>query len=95
MTEQVFFAVSPYQDVIKQKRKREFFCGKPIYEYFSTDEEARAFIRQRADAECAKAEKALERAIARTKKCQKKFGFVLRLDAAWDRSTSSSQEPGK
>ena len=74
----MIYAVDRYQDILKVKEKRETipsFSGREDkYHYFDTEEEARAFLRQRADAACAKAEKSLALAIVRTKKCQRKFG---------------------
>lgn len=68
------FAVSKYQDTYTHKRARETpFMGTERCVYFDTEDDARQFLVDRANAEMAKAEKALDLAMKRYRKCVKKF----------------------
>lgn len=74
----MIYAVDKYMDWLKLKDKRETVPGfsnatEPKYHYFDTEREARDFIRKRAQDGVRKAEHALDKAIARSRRCYKKF----------------------
>ncbi len=69
------FAVDEYCDRLSvQKKKRFYMDGTEWHHYFNTEDEAKAFIIQRASADIAVAEDALIKAKRRYQRCLKKYG---------------------
>jgi hypothetical protein len=70
------FCVDRWIDQIKEKPD-SFQNLDKRFDVFDSEAEAKAFIRDRAFRGIAKAEKDLLNAVARKRKCEKKFGFKL------------------
>lgn len=71
----MIYAVDHYMDQIRVKAKREYdgILKKDKYHYFDVERDARDFIRKRAQEAVRHAEAELDRALARSRKCYKKF----------------------
>jgi hypothetical protein len=72
------WAVDEYQDVLREKKKPEYWNGRPKHHYFDTREEACHFILCRAAKHVTDAEAALKKARHHHSKCIKKYGAKIK-----------------
>lgn len=86
MSETIWWRVDRYMDSIRPVSEKKKLAteqdavrwgGLTSWDFFATEEEARAHIVARAEAEVARAEKQLVRAKAHRKRVRAKFGSVL------------------
>lgn len=70
------FSVDRYSDILRERTKREQWNGGDKHHYFDTREAACHFILTRAAEKVVQAERDLENARKRHRKCVRKFGVT-------------------